>query len=103
MAGYKSEPTWLQAAVSGSVAGAVAAALTTPLDVIKTRIMLAKAHGSTSTPRILPTLHSVLEQRGVRGLFAGVVPRTLWIGLGGAVFLGSFDGAAKVLELSQSH
>ncbi|WFD24609.1 S-adenosylmethionine transporter [Malassezia equina] len=100
MTGYKSEPSWLQAAVSGSMAGAVAAALTTPLDVIKTRIMLAKAHGSADTPRILPTLYFILAQRGIKGLFAGVVPRTLWIGLGGAVFLGTFDGAAKVLELS---
>jgi len=103
MAGYKSEPTWLQAAVSGSMAGAVAATVTTPLDVIKTRIMLSKAHGGAGTPRILPTLYSILAQRGVRGLFAGVVPRTLWIGLGGAVFLGTFDGTAKVLELWQKH
>lgn len=103
MAGYKSEPTWLQAAVSGSMAGAVAAALTTPLDVIKTRIMLSKAHGDGGAPRIFATLQSVLQQRGVRGLFAGIVPRTLWISLGGAVFLGTFDGVAKTLELLQQH
>ena len=34
-----------QGAVCGACAGAVAAALTTPLDVAKTRVMLAKVGG----------------------------------------------------------
>lgn len=101
MAGYKHEPTWWQAASSGSIAGAVAAAVTTPLDVIKTRIMLSKVtpgtpHGPSA--RILPMLSHVIQEGGIRALFAGVAPRTLWIGVGGAVFLGTFDATAKLLE-----
>ncbi|WFD48148.1 S-adenosylmethionine transporter [Malassezia furfur] len=50
--------------------------------------------------RITATLSRIVQQGGIGALFAGVVPRTLWIGLGGAVFLGTFDVAAKLLEPS---
>ena len=70
--------------------------------MIKTRIMLARTHAdagaSAVEPRFFPILRAVLAQGGVRALFAGVVPRVLWIGLGGAVFLGTFDVAARAIE-----
>lgn len=53
--------------------------------------------------RILSTLRAILAQGGPRALFAGVVPRTLWIGLGGAVFLGTFDATAKMIEEASRH
>lgn len=107
----RQDAAWWQSALSGSIAGSIAAALTTPLDVIKTRIMLARARSESASTvldaarakqdtRILTILRTVVQQGGVRGLFAGVVPRTMWIGLGGAVFLGTFDAAAKTLQLT---
>jgi solute carrier family 25 S-adenosylmethionine transporter 26 len=42
-----------EAAVCGSVAGGIAAAVTTPLDVLKTRIMLDMKVSNTS-PSLLP-------------------------------------------------
>ncbi|WFD40886.1 S-adenosylmethionine transporter [Malassezia japonica] len=105
MAGPKKEPSWWQAAGAGSIAGSFAAAVTTPLDVIKTRIMLAKSHagGQPVDTRILATLRSIVQQGGTGALFAGVVPRTLWIGLGGAVFLGTFDVVAKIIQPGAFH
>ncbi|CAD6883876.1 unnamed protein product [Tilletia controversa] len=103
-------PLW-QAALSGSCAGAIAAALTTPLDVVKTRIMLERRRATPSSPalsastassgvnsRLLPTLVHLIRNEGLRGCFAGVVPRTLWIGFGGAVFLGTFEAGVRLLE-----
>jgi solute carrier family 25 S-adenosylmethionine transporter 26 len=88
-----------QAACVGSAAGAVAAALTTPIDVAKTRMML----GQTGLPRAgavlsLPSvIQSVYRVGGVRGLFAGVQPRVMWIAIGGFVFFGVYEASHKLL------
>jgi solute carrier family 25 S-adenosylmethionine transporter 26 len=80
------EVTALESALFGSVAGAVAAGITTPLDVLKTRLMLAREKVSA-----LKMLRQILRDSGPRALFAGIGPRTLWISAGGAIFLGSYQ------------
>lgn len=88
----------LESASCGSVAGAVAAAVTTPLDVAKTRIMLSeKLHGPEGNKlTVRGVLTDIFKLDGVRGLFAGIVPRTIWIGLGGFVFFGAYESALSV-------
>ncbi|KAF7331623.1 hypothetical protein MKEN_00041900 [Mycena kentingensis (nom. inval.)] len=81
-----------EAAVCGSVAGGIAAALTTPLDVLKTRVML-DTRDSTARPSLLTRVRTIYTTEGPRALFAGVVPRTMWISAGGAVFLGVYEWA----------
>lgn len=48
--------------------------------------------------KIIPTLQHIFATEGVRSLFSGFVPRTLWIGLGGFVFLGTFEAGVNALE-----
>ncbi|TFY68725.1 hypothetical protein EVJ58_g840 [Rhodofomes roseus] len=87
-----------EAAVCGSVAGGVAAALTTPLDVLKTRVMLdMRDTAKQSMPSIPARLKQIYVSEGLRALFSGVVPRTLWISAGGAVFLGVYEWAISTL------
>ncbi len=83
------------AAVCGSVAGGISAVATTPLDVVKTRTMLAsRAPGWLAVARAV-----VAEQGGSwRGLFAGALPRLLWISAGGFVFFGAYAKACAVLS-----
>jgi solute carrier family 25 S-adenosylmethionine transporter 26 len=76
----------------GSVAGAVAAGITTPLDVLKTRMMLAKERQPMFT-----MLSTILRESGPRAFFAGIGPRVGWISVGGAIFLGSYQWASNVL------
>jgi len=76
----------------GSAAGAVAAAITTPLDVLKTRIMLSKERQS-----VWVLSARLLRDHGLRPFFAGIGPRVLWISAGGAIFLGSYQWAANAL------
>ena len=85
-------PSPLVCAVMGSVSGSVAAAVTTPMDVVKTRMMLGGEGG------IWTTMKAVYEEGGVRRLFSGIGPRVLWIGLGGAVFLGGYEAAKSLID-----
>ncbi|PPQ77069.1 hypothetical protein CVT25_014882 [Psilocybe cyanescens] len=87
-----------EAAACGSIAGGVAAALTTPLDVLKTRVMLDTRDASKSKlPSLLTRFQTIYITEGPKALFAGVVPRTLWISAGGAVFLGVYEWAVHGL------
>lgn len=81
-----------ESALFGSASGAVAAGLTTPLDVLKTRMMLAKERES-----MMGMTRRILRTEGYRVFFSGIGPRTMWISIGGAVFLGSYQWASNVL------
>lgn len=81
----------------GAAAGAVAAFVTTPLDVAKTRIMLAKAGTTTASGNIPLVLYDVWKSRGLTGLFAGSVPRVTFISVGGFIFLGAYEKVRRTL------
>ncbi|XP_006630715.2 mitochondrial S-adenosylmethionine carrier protein [Lepisosteus oculatus] len=80
-----------QAALCGAFAGGAAAFVTAPLDVAKTRIILAKAGTQTASGNILSVMYEVWRSRGVPGLFAGSVPRMASISIGGFIFLGGYE------------
>uniref|UniRef100_A0AAX7VX14 Mitochondrial S-adenosylmethionine carrier protein n=1 Tax=Astatotilapia calliptera TaxID=8154 RepID=A0AAX7VX14_ASTCA len=88
--------TLLSAFVCLSV-GAVAALVTTPLDVAKTRIMLAKAGSTTASGNIPLVLYDVWRSRGIAGLFAGSIPRMTFISVGGFIFLGAYEKVRRTL------
>lgn len=78
----------MESAVFGSLAGAVAAGVTTPLDVLKTRMMLAR-----DKRPMMVLAGEIVRESGVVAFFRGMGPRVLWISAGGAVFLGSYQWA----------
>ncbi|KIP06836.1 hypothetical protein PHLGIDRAFT_128022 [Phlebiopsis gigantea 11061_1 CR5-6] len=85
-----------EAAVCGSISGGIAAAATTPLDVLKTRVMLDMRDASKGAmPSVLNRFKQIYHGEGISALFAGVVPRTMWISAGGAVFLGVYEWAVQ--------
>ncbi|KAL0100413.1 hypothetical protein PUN28_019633 [Cardiocondyla obscurior] len=86
----------VESAICGAIAGGISAAVTTPLDVAKTRIMLANRTLLSSELKILNVLQGVYLQNGFYGLFAGFGPRVMWITLGGFIFFGMYE-EAKVL------
>ncbi len=100
--------TAAESAVCGSLAGAVAAGLTTPLDVLKTNMMLARrGHGEKEGKTVLREgagrmLARIRREEGWRGLFRGFGPRVAWISVGGAIFLGTYQWAWNTLGKEQS-
>ncbi|XP_071446224.1 mitochondrial S-adenosylmethionine carrier protein [Hetaerina americana] len=84
--GFHDELGASQVAVCGAIAGGISAGLTTPMDVAKTRIMLDSSPGRVNS--VISVLKEVYASQGIKGLFAGVLPRILWISLGGAIFFG---------------
>ena len=91
------QPRPWEASLCGAVAGGFSAGVTTPLDVAKTRIMLAKAGSQEAGASTTEVLRIVAREAGVRGLFAGLVPRVTWISVGGAVFFGVYEKVKAVL------
>ncbi len=85
--------TSLESGLYGSVAGAAAAGLTTPLDVLKTRMMLAREKQAA-----LPLFRSIWKGEGPRAFVAGMGPRIMWISAGGAIFLGSYEWACNTMS-----
>ncbi|KIY72472.1 mitochondrial carrier [Cylindrobasidium torrendii FP15055 ss-10] len=83
---YLKQQNVIPFALCGATAGGTAAALTTPLDVLKTRIMLSKT--KTTVPAVCA---EIMRTGGPKAFFAGVIPRTMWISAGGAVFLGVYE------------
>ncbi|KAF0299109.1 S-adenosylmethionine mitochondrial carrier protein [Amphibalanus amphitrite] len=87
-----------QSGLCGGVAGGVSAAVTTPLDVAKTRIMLADRHSQLASGGLVAALRIIRQENGFAGLFAGVVPRVLWISTGGSVFFGSYSLVMRLIS-----
>jgi solute carrier family 25 S-adenosylmethionine transporter 26 len=84
----------LESAVCGSVAGGIAAAVTTPIDVVKTRLMTSPGkydQGMISAARVI-----FLEEGGW-AFTKGWQARVVWISLGGLVFFGTYEGVEQLL------
>lgn len=74
-------------------AGAAAAAATTPLDVLKTVMMVS----ASQRPTIVTAAKAIMrEGQGLRPFFRGVGPRALSNGLNSAIFFCFFEAIRQV-------
>lgn len=89
-------------AVSGASAGAIAATIMSPLDVIKTRLQV---YGLPEAPRnkggvIVTSLQTILKNEGLRGLYRGLSPTVAALLPNWAVYFAVYG---QLKELLDSH
>lgn len=93
---------------SAGSAGAFAAYITTPSDVVKTRMMLSAGEGEDGRPLskeerkkkkgAWTVTQQVWRERGVRGFFRGGLFRSAWTALGSGLYLGTYETAKVWLK-----
>ncbi|KAE8416156.1 mitochondrial carrier domain-containing protein [Aspergillus pseudocaelatus] len=92
--------------VAAGVSGTVASVVTTPIDVVKTRVMLGaggeELKGTEKTVRkvkgTLAVGREVWREEGIRGLFRGGALRSVWSAFGMSIYLGIYEGGRMYLE-----
>ncbi|EGI59083.1 PREDICTED: S-adenosylmethionine mitochondrial carrier protein-like [Acromyrmex echinatior] len=89
------ECTPLEGATCGAASVAISAAITTPLDVAKTRIMLSSTSAEKEEVKISTMLKEVYRHYGFKGLFAGFLPRVTGFTMGGFIFFGVYEQARE--------
>lgn len=85
-----------QAAMCGSVTGGIAAGLTTPLDVVKTRLMLGVDKDGKQYSSAIDVVRRTMSQEGPIAFSSGIQPRVMWISIGGFVFFGAYEFGKKL-------
>ncbi|CAG9944924.1 unnamed protein product [Clonostachys rosea f. rosea IK726] len=93
--------TGVVSGASAGSAGAVAAYITTPSDVVKTRMMLSAGErrgddslqGKKTKLGAWAVTRLVYKERGIRGFFRGGLFRAGWTALGSGLYLGTYDVA----------
>ncbi|GME93702.1 unnamed protein product [[Candida] boidinii] len=91
--------------VTGAAAGGLAGIITTPLDVIKTRMQTQNTSANTgqilTSNSILKSLNFVYRSQGLVGLFSGVGPRFVWTSIQSSVMLLLYQVTLKTLETGE--
>jgi solute carrier family 25 S-adenosylmethionine transporter 26 len=83
------EVSGAETAVMGAAAGAVTGILTTPFDVLKTRLMTQGANRTYAN--VGDCAVKIWQEEGWRTFFKGWEPRVLWISIGGCVFFSALE------------
>eukprot|EP00879_Flechtneria_rotunda_P018405 GHRR01019307.1.p1 GENE.GHRR01019307.1~~GHRR01019307.1.p1 ORF type:complete len:291 (+),score=94.23 GHRR01019307.1:733-1605(+) len=86
--------------IAGGLAGGAAAAVTTPLDVVKTRLQTEGVHSPKryGTTAVLPVLRRIIQEEGWSAIWRGLKPRVLFSCPAAAVSWGTYESVKALLQ-----
>ncbi|KAL3280279.1 hypothetical protein HHI36_017773 [Cryptolaemus montrouzieri] len=92
------QPSFTKSFVSGGLAGMIAATFTTPFDVVKTHQQIRlgektiyEGKSKTMVGSSFETFQEIRRMHGVKGLFAGLLPRVIKVAPSCAIMISSFE------------
>lgn len=94
------EEGWLVHATAGAAAGGLAAAVTTPLDVVKTQLQCQGVCGCDrfTSSSISDVLKTIVKKDGYRGLLRGWLPRMLFHAPAAAICWSTYEGVKSFFQ-----
>eukprot|EP01023_Acetabularia_acetabulum_P017756 TRINITY_DN18907_c0_g1_i11.p2 TRINITY_DN18907_c0_g1~~TRINITY_DN18907_c0_g1_i11.p2 ORF type:complete len:309 (+),score=70.43 TRINITY_DN18907_c0_g1_i11:246-1172(+) len=97
---YKgAELNTLEISAVGAIAGGFTGAVTTPFDVLKTRLMTQGSSGVYKN--VFDATVKIAQEEGLSAFLKGWEPRVTWIAIGGCVFFTALEQAKKVFVPQQ--
>lgn len=87
-------------AIAG-IAGAIAAVIMTPIDVVKTRIMTQQA-GSTVYKGVITTFQTIVREEGAATLMKGVIPRIVFLAPLAGITFSVYEAVAANIKKRKS-
>ena len=82
---------------AAGVTGAIAASLTTPLDLVKTKLMMQSTSGGGQYNGVLDVFKSLYKTQGVGGLFSGMTARVTWLLPFTVIYLGVYEASKRYM------
>lgn len=107
---HKDDITVINEIITGAAAGGLAGIITTPLDVIKTRLQTqypaskestGAARASVLTNSIAKNLQLIYQRESAWNLFNGVGPRFVWTSVQSSIMLLLYQATLKMLNQTQ--
>lgn len=85
----------LESAACGAVAGSISAAVTSPLDRIKTLLM---TDGAANGGSVVACAAKIFQDEGLAGFTTGLVPRVVYIAPSVALFFVAYETCQQKLK-----
>ena len=86
--------------VGGAICGSIAAAITTPFDVAKTRLQVNQSINSSQS--MIMQLNAVWKDEGLSGLTRGIIPRVFKVAPACAIMIASYEWGKRFFSSNAS-
>jgi solute carrier family 25 protein 39/40 len=89
--GKKDSDLFLHSFISGSISGSIAACVTNPFDVGKTRLQISNESGMVKEKNMVKFMVDIVRFDGVRALYVGLIPRLFKVAPSCAIMISSYE------------